>query len=104
MKIADLLPSLYQEIQTDLKRLGRDDALAQLPDLTLARHTLHGDALYLYTIDDGGKVAENIDLNGIPGMVVLDLDEAGRVRGIEVLDRDDVIAEVQLLNITPIPK
>lgn len=104
MKIAERLPTLYQEIEAELQRLGRDDLLAQLPELILERHTLSGDALYLYTSDGGARVAANIDLSTIPGMVLIDLDASGRVMGIEVLEREDVVAALQLLNITPMPK
>ncbi len=104
MKIAELLPSLYQEIEADLERLDREELLAQLPALKLERYTLNDDALYLYTRSGMSQVAENIDLSGIPGMLLIDLDEAGRVMGIEVLERKDVIAALQLLNITPMPK
>ncbi len=103
--LQEILPNFYKELQTSLKLMGRNEIVQQLPKLTIERHTLDKtkSAMYLYTgglsklnkIEKtaiGIKHGESLELNAIPGTVILDLDNFNRVTGIEILDRTEVIS------------
>lgn len=101
--LKETLPNLYQELLSALENLNRTEVAEQLPNLSIERHTLDktANALYLYTsgvrqLNEveknivGVKHKECLELNEVPGMVVIDLDNFNRIMGIEILDRLDV--------------
>jgi hypothetical protein len=103
-RIADILPAFCDELRRSLTNLNRGDLVAQLPQLTLERWTLDRAccALYIYVggtrplnfVEQtviGIKPGESIPLKECDGPVVVDTDNFGRFRDIEVLHRRDVL-------------
>ena len=99
------MPGFYQEVVDSLSNIDRTDVAEQMEQITLDRFTNDESvgALYLYAGGQrelnqveqnviGVKHGECVSLGDLEGMVVVDIDNFGRVMGIEVLDRPDVAA------------
>jgi uncharacterized protein YuzE len=84
------LPLLVADIESALAHLGRGDLLKQVKEAAFSRwrHDDFADTVYL--VFEEGECAERLSLYDEAG-VNLDLDERGRLRGIEVLDAGRVI-------------
>lgn len=90
-------------MMTALNNMARFDISEQFPALTINRATLDtvDHAIYIYTdgVRDlnkiestiiGVKHKESIEVKGVSGIVVIDLDNFDRIMGIEILDRTDL--------------
>jgi len=102
-RLKESLPEFYQEIVDSLSDIGRIEIAEQMDTLTLERFTNDESvgAMYLYAGEQrelnqveqnviGAKHGECVSLGELAGMVVIDLDNFGRVMGVEVIDRPDV--------------
>jgi len=85
MKLASILPDLVADMEGALLQLGRGDLVAQLKEAGLARWTYDdfADTTYLTLVE--GDYAERFSLYDELGVNV-DMDEHGRVCGIEILE------------------
>lgn len=104
------LPKFYAEVEQLLTATGRTDLVQQLPTLKLARRCPCGQrdcaTFYLSGGPQLNAVERNIigihggetfDLDAERGMVVADVDNFGRLKGIEILNRDDVFEALKSL-------
>ncbi len=94
-----VLPRLAAELEKNLREDGRDDLGMQVAGLQLVDRCRCGDhfcaTIYTAPQPEGayGPGHESIEVEGIAGWVVLDID-AGKIVCIEILYRPDVRAEV----------
>ena len=91
MKLADALPDLVTDLESALARLGRPDLVRQLPRLAIERWRYDecADTTYLELAAAGTPEAERLSLYDELGVNV-DLDRAGRVVGLEILEGSHV--------------
>ncbi len=107
-KIAELLPDFVAAAQASLEAQGHPELAQQLGVLDLASwtHDPEADAMYLYLSGQAplNVVEQNIvgvrhggciELDDLDGMVVLDTDNFQRVKGIEILCREDILKELK---------
>lgn len=107
-KLQKILPGFVEEMKDALTELGRTDLVGMLDILTLNRMTYdeQADALYLYVCGTrelnvvekniiGVKYDGSIELRKCSGIVVLDIDNYGRISGIEIIGRKDVYNELK---------
>jgi hypothetical protein len=103
MKLSIVLPEFYQEVEELFRKQGLKDLLEQLPDLEVSGRCNCGDSFcstfyvkplrQLNIVEEniiGVKHGETIDLGAEKGMVIIDLDNFGRLTTFEVLYRPDV--------------
>ena len=92
-RLGDRLPDLVSDLESALLSLGRGDLLAQLKDAPLERWTYDdfADTLYLHLAAVAGDYAERLSLYDELGVSV-DMDERGRVCGIEILEGRRLLA------------
>ena len=104
------LPAFYSEVERLLAEEGRTDLVEQLPGLQLARRCTckQRDCATFYVTGArplnvveknviGVRHGESIPLDADTGWVIFDVDNFGRPRGIEVLNRDDVFEALERL-------
>jgi len=95
IKVADLFPAFFAELEALLVREGRPDLSDQLGQLSVFDRCRCGEesCSHFYTapkpIGAYGPGHENLTLPAERGLVVLDL-VSGTIVGVEVLDRPDV--------------
>ena len=91
MKLIDALPELVADLESALARLGRPDLARQLRQLTLERwrYDEYADTTYLELTAAGTPDAERLSLYDELGVNV-DMDRAGRVVGLEILEGSHV--------------
>ena len=107
-KISEFLPEFIAEAQASPEAQGRTDLAEQLAILELSRWTYDAeeDAMYLYLSGQaplniveqniiGIRHGESIKLDALEGWVVIDTDNFDRIRGIEVLWRQDVAEKLK---------
>jgi uncharacterized protein YuzE len=110
MLFREALPNFYVEVEGLLRAIGRDDLIQQLPILELVRRCPCGQSDCATFYLSGGRqlnvveknivgvrLGESFDLDADRGMVVIDVDNYGRICGIEILNRDDVYESLKLL-------
>ena len=103
MKISEVLPEFYKEIEVLISNEGLSEILEQLPELEISGRCHCGDSFcstfYVKPLRQLNVVEKNIIgarrdksvvLNPGKGMIVIDLDNFGRIVGFEVLYRPDV--------------
>lgn len=108
MTLRDWLPELYEEVENLLRQAGRDDLLAQLPDLKISgRCTCSEDFCSTFQVEPfrelnivetnviGLRHKESVALDVEKGMVVVDVDNFSRITAFEVLYRPDVEEALQ---------
>ena len=108
--LRECLPKFYEELTDSLENMQRTDILEQMSTLAVDRFTNDesAGAIYIYTGGQrelnqvernviGVKHEECVSLSELEGMIVIDVDNFGRVMGIEVLDRPDVAASLAAL-------
>ena len=106
--IAELLPDFVAAAQASLEAQGYPALAQQLGALDLASwtHDPEADAMYLYLSGQAplNVLEQNIvsvrhggciELDDLDGMVVLDTDNFQRVKGIEILWREDIVKELK---------
>jgi len=107
-KIEKLLPEFIAEVTSSLVSMGHSDLANQFPELDLERwtHDPEAEAVYIYLSGQrslnvveqniiGVRHGKSIELEDLEGMVVIDTDNFNRVKGIEVLWRKDLVAELE---------
>lgn len=98
MRLAELLPELVSDLETGLVHLGRGDLVQQLKDAAIAGWTYDdfSDTTYLQLS------AAPVDMMNVERLslydelgVNVDLDNSGRLCGIEVLDGKRVASRLR---------
>ena len=107
-QISEILPDFIAEAQASLQSQGHPELAQELATLELASwtHDPEADAMYLYLSGQAplNVVEENIigvrhggciELEELDGMVVLDTDNFQRIKGIEILWREDILKNLK---------
>jgi len=108
MKLKDLLPEFYSEVEQLIAKQGLTVLIEQLPYLEIAARCPCGDDFCssfnvkpwreLNVVEQNivlGKLEKTIELGAESGYVIVDIDNCGRIIGFEVLYRDDVDAALE---------
>lgn len=112
MKLQEALPGFYGELTEALGKQGLPALVEQLPGLEI-KHRCPCDELgcgtfaveakrELNVVEQnviGSRYEESFEIDDINGMVVLDVDNFGRLISIEILDRPDINKELERLNV-----
>jgi uncharacterized protein YuzE len=111
-KVVEILPDFFKEVTDKLHAIDSNDFAKQLPELELAMWTYDtkAKAIYIYFSNQKGlniveqnvigtKFNKSLELTGINGVVVLDIDNFERLMGIEIIARPDI--EQKLRNFCP---
>jgi len=87
MKLCDALPELVADLESALVHLGRPDIARQLYQVPVERWSYDdfSDTTYLNLVAPDASGAERLSLYDELGVNV-DMDEHGRVVGLEILD------------------
>jgi len=112
MKLKEALPGFYSELTHALAKQDLPKLAEQLPDLEVSSRcacTELGCATFsveparvLNVVEQniiGSRYEESVELEEINGMVVLDVDNLGRLISIEILDRPELAKELERLNV-----
>ncbi|MGA2440146.1 MAG: DUF2283 domain-containing protein [Tepidisphaeraceae bacterium] len=105
--LTDAVPELANRLISALRAIGRPEIAEQLTVVHL-RHSTYDqdvDAGYLYVTESrplnvveqnviGVKHGECVTLDQLPGTVVIDVDNFGRVKGIELLGYAEVFRRI----------
>lgn len=105
-KIVELLPDFVAAVQASLEAQGHAELAQQLVTLELSSWTHEADVMYLYLSGQaplnwikenivGVRHGECIELEDLDGMIVIDTDNFHRIKGIEVLWREDILKELK---------
>jgi hypothetical protein len=100
------VPRFFAELVDGLRAIGCHELAEELPRLSVGRwaHDTETGALTIQFLapvtnfDDAGIVATGYGRSlplRLPGTVLLDLDNFGRVYGLEIFDREDVLEELR---------
>lgn len=110
MKLQEALPGFYNEILQLLKKRRLTELIRQLPELEVSSRCDCGEfncSTFEVTSDRELSIIENniirthcsesIDIDTSEGMVVVDIDNFGIIKGFEILNRDDVFKSLNEL-------
>ena len=105
-RFAEILPKFAEQVEIALRENGSVELGDQVPEAGLVRWTYDKscDAGFLYLESRPLNIVErnvvkpfhshSVELEDLPGMVVVDVDTLGRITGIEALNRPDIFDEL----------
>ena len=89
--VSDVLPDFLEEVAALLREAGADPLVEQLPKLRIESVCDCGDEnCSSFATTSEVKVANHVELPAMEGMLIIDLNVAGEICFIEVLNRPDV--------------
>ena len=107
-KIQDVLPEFVESVVSSLRSQGHAELADQLVNLEISRWSYDDEvnAMYLYLTGQrplniveqniiGVNYHESIAIEDICGDVVVDTDNFGRLTGIEILGRKDLVKRLE---------
>jgi uncharacterized protein YuzE len=105
--LTEILPDFAKQVENNLRSAANVDLADQIASVRILRWTYEvaEDAGFIYleparpsNIAERNVIkpfySHSVELEDLPGMVVVDVDNLGRVTGIELLNRADIFDEL----------
>ena len=106
-RLADLLPEFARQVEDHLRQASGAELADQIPLVAVLRWTYDAsaDAGFIYVepsrplnIAERGLIksfhSHSVELKGLPGWILVDVDNLGRITGIELLNRADIFSQL----------
>jgi hypothetical protein len=105
-RFAEILPEFAKQVENALRKDGSIELANQIPEAQLIRWTYETteEAGFIYLESRALNIVErnvvkpfyshSVELEDLPGMIVVDIDNCGRITGIEALYRPDIFDEL----------